>query len=117
MPILDGRPIIQAWKDNHETIATLFHERKYQEAKQPVIYYTNQLILVLEILNDAKDHVRHMNLDRTLAALPHAPFNSHERIPFILEQPEQYHCYIQLNELYKETEKLYAKVEILNLKK
>ncbi len=112
MESISGKQIISNWKDNHKAIAKLFQEQDYHAAKKPMIHYTNQLVEALQILNNMS-RLTDQALDEMLAGFTYAPINSEERIPFILEQPHQYHCYIQLNELYKETEKLYAKVEIL----
>ncbi|WP_079709669.1 YpoC family protein [Paraliobacillus ryukyuensis] len=115
MLIDKGKEWIENWKANHQAIADLFQQRRYPEAKEPVQYYTKQLVLVLGWLNDTELIVDN-TLSEKLTQLTYAPFNSQERIPFILRQPEQYYCYIQLNELYKETEKIYAKVAILKQK-
>ncbi|CQR46660.1 hypothetical protein BN1058_00932 [Paraliobacillus sp. PM-2] len=115
MSLNNGKQIIDNWKANHKHIADLFHARKYQDAKEPVVYYTNELINALAVLNN-QEPPEDQHVSKMLLSLKYAPFNSQERIPFILQQPEQYYSYIQLNELYKETEKLYAKVEILQKK-
>ncbi|MFS3913783.1 YpoC family protein [Bacillus australimaris] len=42
-----------------------------------------------------------------------APINWTERLEFILLKPTQYHCFIQLDELYTELKKQYGKYEAL----
>ncbi|EKF36302.1 YpoC family protein [Bacillus xiamenensis] len=44
---------------------------------------------------------------------PVAPINWTERVEFILLKPTQYHCFIQLDELYTELKKQYGKYEAL----
>ncbi|MDM5298498.1 hypothetical protein QUF51_10025 [Bacillus pumilus] len=44
---------------------------------------------------------------------PVAPINWTERLDFILLKPTQYHCFIQLDELYTELKKQYGKYEVL----
>ncbi|BBP90264.1 hypothetical protein BsIDN1_38820 [Bacillus safensis] len=44
---------------------------------------------------------------------PVAPINWTERLEFILLKPTQYHCFIQLDELYTELKKKYGKNEAL----
>ncbi|WP_272511656.1 YpoC family protein [Bacillus altitudinis] len=44
---------------------------------------------------------------------PVAPINWTERLEFILLKPTQYHCFIQLDELYTELKKQYGKYEAL----
>ncbi|MFB1049344.1 YpoC family protein [Paraliobacillus sp. JSM ZJ581] len=108
----DVKELINDWKENQQVIADLFHKRRYQKAKKPMNHYTEQLVQALYALNNKSYHESE-GLNTVLATFTYAPFNSQERIPFILQQPEQYHSYIQLNELYKETEKICAKAEIL----
>ncbi|MCY7734628.1 YpoC family protein [Bacillus safensis] len=44
---------------------------------------------------------------------PVVPINWTERLEFILLKPTQYHCFIQLDELYTELKKQYGKYEAL----
>ncbi len=111
----DVSKLISDWKENQQVIAAFFRERRFQEAKKPMIHFSKQLVKALYELNN-KSYQDDEDLNTVLASFTYAPFNSQERIPFILEQPHQYHSYIQLNELYKETEKIYAKAVILQKK-
>lgn len=107
--------LISDWKENQQEIAAFFRERRFQDAKKPMIHFSKQLVRALYQLNNKSYHEGE-DLNTVLASFTYAPFNSQERIAFILEQPHQYHSYIQLNELYKETEKIYAKAVILQKK-
>ncbi|XCS12587.1 YpoC family protein [Aeribacillus pallidus] len=63
-------------------------------------------IQLLYWLNEKPVHSLHLD---EIKKLDIAPVNIEDRLTFILKKPTQYHAYIQLNELFTETEKLFYK--------
>lgn len=104
--------LIDEWKNKSSYISDLFHERKYKEASLPMEESAKNFIQLLFILNKEVWNSEINGLTR-LKTFTYKPLNIEERIQFVLTHSHQYHSYIHLNELYKEAEKLYAKVEIL----
>ncbi|WP_186577773.1 YpoC family protein [Aquibacillus kalidii] len=111
----EGKSLIEEWKSNREEVSKLFNERRNQEAKAYVEKYLSQFINVLLIVNSQQHNENRLaELD---SDFKYAPANVMERIHFIKEHPQQYHSYIQLNELFKEIEKIYAKAIIIEANK
>lgn len=109
------RALIQEWKDETDALAVLFKEKKYKTAVEPMRKYTHNLIELLCLLNHEVDS----NLEdcSKLDQFKHAPINIAERVTYIKDNLSQYHAYIQLDALFKEVEKIMAKVEILEQRK
>ncbi|GGM23093.1 hypothetical protein GCM10011351_06200 [Paraliobacillus quinghaiensis] len=111
----DGKMLIEDWKKQSAIIAELFHQKAYQEARVPMEKYTKQFIHTLFILNK-KEWLEGEDFLDNIQTFKYKPLNIKERIQYVIEYPHQYHCFIQLNELYKEVEKIYARAEILEKK-
>ncbi|WP_017472169.1 YpoC family protein [Amphibacillus jilinensis] len=106
---------IETWKAQSPKLSGLFHNKRYQEAMRPMATSLNLFTDALYDLNKqawSKD-----TLYQTLDCLEHKPINIGERVHYIASNLSQYHAYIQLDALYEELEKLYAKVEVLELYK
>ena len=112
---IDEKMLIEDWKKQSTVIAELFHDKAYQEAAVPMEKYTKQFIQLLFKLNKTEWVEGEGFIDK-LRTFKYKPLNIEERMQFVLANPHQYHCYIHLNELYKEVEKLYARAEILEQK-
>lgn len=107
----EKRSLIQVWKDERDSIATLFQEKKYKEAIKPMQEYTANFLRIILELNHLKPS---MHLDQeALEQLKYKPINLSERLDYVDQNPSQYHAYIQLDALYTELEKLSAKVKII----
>lgn len=110
---IEGKVMIQEWKESAPTIANLFHDRKYQEAAIPMQRFAKQYVQLLFLLNKKNWDIEQDSINE-VGSFKYEPLNIEERIAFIQSYPNQYHCYIHLNELYNEIEKLFAKAEILD---
>ncbi|MBO9128209.1 YpoC family protein [Bacillus sp. 165] len=100
--------VYKGWKEQKTELSSLFRLRKRNEAKIPMVLYTGHLISSLYWMNRGPVATLH-DLTTELATLSYKPVNIQERIGFILEQPDHYHSFIQLAELYEEAEKLFFK--------
>ncbi|MDL4840837.1 YpoC family protein [Aquibacillus rhizosphaerae] len=105
-----GVQIINNWKQQTDNLASLFSERKYQQAEKPMVQYIKDFNQALYIVNK-------QTLHQNIVDFKYKPVNVEERIAFISNQPRQYHSYIQLNELFKELEKIYARATIMEKNK
>ena len=99
--------MLNVWKNKHEDIATLFRNRKKQEAEGPMILLQH-LLSIVYWLNEQPVHSLNKIEDFT-SELEVQPVNFIERYSFIIKKPNNYHSYIQLAQLYIEIEKLYVK--------
>ncbi|MBM7542543.1 YpoC family protein [Amphibacillus cookii] len=104
---------IEKWKYQSPHLSQLFHNKHYQEAVGPMGTSLNLFIDALYHLN--QQSWSKGDLYQTIDSLEHKPFNIGERVHYIASNLSQYHAYIQLDALYQELEKLYAKVEVLEL--
>ncbi|WP_407268666.1 YpoC family protein [Radiobacillus sp. PE A8.2] len=104
--------LIANWKHQESTIAHLFQQRKNQQAIQPIQNGIHNFIIALYALNQFPNQDGEW-LEHEIGNFKYKPLNVVERITFIEGQPHHYHSYIQLNELFRELEKLCAKAEVL----
>lgn len=107
--------MLNVWKNKHEDIATLFRNRKKQEAEGPMIRFAAHLLSIVYWLNEQPVHSLNEIEDYT-NKLEVQPVNFMERYSFIIKKPNNYHSYIQLVQLYIEIEKLYVKKMITKKK-
>ncbi|MBM6644721.1 YpoC family protein [Bacillus sp. RIT 809] len=107
--------VLNIWKSKHEEIATLFRNRKKQEAEGPMILFAAHVLSVIYWLNEQP--VYSLNgMQVNTNKLEVQPVNFMERYSFIIKKPSNYHSYIQLAQLYIEIEKLYVKKMITKKK-
>ncbi|MBO1624485.1 YpoC family protein [Bacillus arachidis] len=107
--------VLDVWKSKQEDIARLFRNRKRKEAKGPMIQFIAHVLSVLYWLN-GKPVPGLKDMCREIEELNIKPVNFMERYLYMIEQPNHYHSYIQLTQLYLEIEKLYAKKIIIKKK-
>ncbi|MBY7127257.1 GTPase [Bacillus sp. 8YEL33] len=107
--------MLNVWKNKHEDIATLFRNRKKQEAEGLMILFAAHLLSIVYWLNEQPVHSLNEMEDYT-SELEVQPVNFMERYSFIIKKPNNYHSYIQLAQLYIEIEKLYVKKMITKKK-
>ncbi|MGE7882542.1 YpoC family protein [Bacillus sp. NPDC094077] len=107
--------MLNVWKSKHEEIATLFRERKKQEAESPMILLAAHLLSILYWLNEQPVHSLN-EMEGHTNKLEVQPVNFMERYSFIIKKMSNYHSYIQLAQLYIEIEKLYVKKMITKKK-
>lgn len=107
--------MLNVWKNKQEEIATLFRNRKKQEAEGPMILFAAHLLSVVYWLNEQPVHsLNEMQVNTN--QLEVQPVNFMERYSFIIKKPGNYHSYIQLAQLYIEIEKLHVKKMITKKK-
>ncbi|WP_051291349.1 YpoC family protein [Fictibacillus gelatini] len=94
----------EIWRKEFEIIKQYFQVRNRKKAREPMIY---QLSVFLQALFWANGRLTG-NLcrwEKEIEPLPIQPVNLKERLSFIFEQPDHYHSFIQLSELFIELEK------------
>ncbi|WP_242142685.1 MULTISPECIES: YpoC family protein [unclassified Bacillus cereus group] len=100
--------VLQMWADKKENLSKLFKERKRNEAKAPMVHFSAYLLSILYWMNEKRISSL-KDIKQNTEKLKLQPVNFMERYTFIIEQPNHYHSYIQLTQLYIEIEKIYAK--------
>ncbi|WP_416826707.1 YpoC family protein [Ectobacillus polymachus] len=104
--------ILEIWKQDQEEIASLFRKRKRNEAKAPMIRHTARFVSILFWLNGT--YISSLQqYAKEIEVLDLKPVNIVERLRFILEQPDHYHSFIQLSQLYEEARKLFGKMIVM----
>lgn len=111
-----GKTLISNWKKNRVELSNLFHNKQYELAVGPMKTCLDDFTKSLYIVNNEQWN-EHKSIEFDIHNFRYKPFNVIERVRFIKDHPKQYHCYIQLNELFKEIEKIYAKAEIMEKNK
>lgn len=108
--------ITEKWDARKEHLMNLFRIRDKAAIVDPMDEAINEFLTFLFLLNGKRNPDKKMLLDG-LIDLENKPINLDERLSFIIKKPNQYHSFVQLNELYHELLKLYAKMKILMYKK
>jgi hypothetical protein len=97
--------VFQDWKEEAPSIAESFRKRQRKLAREPMIYHLNQFLQVLYLGNGETFRNDPAEWKVSAADLAVLPVNAVERLTFIFDQPDHYHSYIQLSELFSEWEK------------
>jgi hypothetical protein len=98
--------IFDQWKHDSSTIKAYFKARDRKGARKPMITQIIGFLHVLFLVNGKQlDETQLHQWKKSIQELEHAPVNAAERLSFIFEQPDHYHSYIQLSELFSEWEK------------
>ncbi|GMB07914.1 hypothetical protein EDD69_101227 [Thermolongibacillus altinsuensis] len=101
-------PLLELWKDEKETLASLFAKRDRKAAREPMIRSLAYFLSALFWLNERK--VSNVcEWEKEVKALPLQPLNCLDRLAFIFARPDLYHSFIQLDELFEELTKLVYK--------
>jgi hypothetical protein len=107
--------LINSWKEEKDHISSLFRERKRKDAKEPMVRFSAHFLSLLYWMN-SKVITSLIDIEKQLAVLDVKPVNVSERLEFILAQPDHYHSFIQLAQLYEEGEKLFVKSMLMQKK-
>jgi hypothetical protein len=100
------------WQENKDFIGEFFKKRDRKGAMRPMVLSLGHFISALFWTNGVRvPSLSH--LKEEIKKLSYKPMNAEERVMFLLEQPNQYHSYIQLGELYQELTKIYHKMLIM----
>lgn len=108
--------ITEKWDGRKELLSHLFRNRDKVAVVQPMKEAIDDFITFLLLINEKQIPSPEI-LYENLGELDFKPINLNERLSFILKKPNQYHSFVQLNELYHELLKLHAKMKILKHKK
>ncbi|WP_077618562.1 YpoC family protein [Bacillus sinesaloumensis] len=108
--------IREKWDVRNEYLISLFKNREKAAIKAPMNEAIDDFLTVLFLVNE-KDNPSLKEFQKVSNSLSCKPINLDERFQFILKKPHQYHSFVQLNELYQELLKIYAKMKILKNKK
>ena len=102
--------LLRHWKSIDGKCEKLFSNRETKLTREPmkegialfftVLYWIHHKPVVLQDWNHIVDE------------LSIKPVNLVERLTFIIQRPASYHAFVQLNELFRELEKHYAKNKI-----
>ncbi|WP_413380589.1 YpoC family protein [Alkalihalobacillus sp. 1P02AB] len=107
--------IFHYWNKNVNQLKAYFHNRKPQKAKPLMMAMSALLIDALFWLN--KEKVRKLtSIITDIEGLVYTPVNSGERIHFILTHLSHYQGFVQMEMLFEELKKLYARVKIIERK-
>ncbi|WP_453995497.1 YpoC family protein [Bacillus nitroreducens] len=108
--------VIENWDARKDNLTHLFQNREKAEIinlmKDAIDDFYNFLFLM-----NGKQVPADREKQEFLARLDYKPINLEERLQFVLNKPHQYHSFVQLNVLYLELLKLYAKTKIMKNKK
>lgn len=100
------------WRNDREEIATYFKLRQKSKAAEAMSFLTSVFLDALFWLNERP--IKNLTQwEEEVSGLSAQPVNALERLQFIINGPGHYHSFIQLNELYQELEKVYAKKMVL----
>lgn len=100
--------VFTLWHEERDRLESCFAKRDRASAREPMIRGLSYLLVCLHWLNGKRvANVREW--EKEMDALALKPVNAIERLQFIFARPDLYHSFIQLNELFHETEKLYYK--------
>ncbi|MEH7380751.1 YpoC family protein [Bacillus sp. JJ1533] len=108
--------ITEKWGARQEYLTDLFRNREKAAIVEPMGEAIDDFLAFLYFLN-GKGTPDKKTLQQGLIGLKYKPINLEERLLFILKKPNQYHSFVQLNELYHELLKLHVKMKILMNKK
>lgn len=98
--------LFEAFDQQRPYIQQLFDERRFKDAIKPMEEAVTSLKVMLYELNQCSD------LSEDVNQLPIKPINMKERLEYLDHNLKQYHAFLQLETLYEEVEKLYAKEAI-----
>ncbi|MFB5661712.1 YpoC family protein [Alteribacillus sp. HJP-4] len=104
---------INRWEEERDILQRLFKNENRQEARPYMIIGIARFINILFWMNNLKTQTSSAeSLEALLPELNKTPVNSGERLAYALNNPDHYHSYIQLRELYEETRKQFAVIKM-----
>ncbi|PCK20948.1 hypothetical protein CEY02_09990 [Bacillus pumilus] len=121
-PLTDGLPwqkteeyvplMFELWNELKEKMLPRFQTRKSRCEEEDMLQGIISMIAMFYWIKGERFQTVEW-VDIKQETFPVAPINWTERLEFILLKPTQYHCFIQLDELYTELKKQYGKYEAL----
>ncbi|MEI4790345.1 YpoC family protein [Bacillus sp. FJAT-53060] len=121
-PLTDGLPwqkteecvpvMFELWNELKEKMLPRFQTRKSRCEEDDMLQgIVSMIAMFYWIKGERLQTVDWEDIKQQM--FPVAPINWTERLEFILLKPTQYHCFIQLDELYTEFKKQYGKYDAL----
>ncbi|SFA98892.1 MULTISPECIES: YpoC family protein [unclassified Bacillus (in: firmicutes)] len=96
--------LIEKWNEIYPILKNAFEQRELSQVSRQM---ENGMQLFIEFLFRSNGKSVQPSLNAEM--LDFYPVNFQERIQFVKSRPTSYHAFIQLSELFREHEKLYAK--------
>ncbi|MBB6283173.1 YpoC family protein [Geobacillus subterraneus] len=100
--------LVALWREEKEELERCFARRDRRAARGPIVRGVAYLLSALCWLN-GRPAANVVRWEEMVAALPYKPANAVERLQFIFHRPDVYPAFVQLRELFIETEKLACK--------
>ncbi|QOR65232.1 GTPase [Cytobacillus suaedae] len=104
--------VFKKWEHQKKGIGSSFQNRDRASAKIPMIRSLSYFISCLNWVNE-KPVCSLQNINEMIVRLKYKPINVAERLSFITDNPDHYHSFIQLSQLFEEFEKQFYKIESL----
>ncbi|AEP87080.1 MULTISPECIES: YpoC family protein [Bacillus] len=105
--------LFNVWEDIKASLLPVFQTRKSRCDQNDML---KGIVCLLASLHwTAGERVKSLDwAELTEKSFPAKPINWAERVEFILLKPTQYHCFIQLDELFTEMKKHFYKYHAMN---
>jgi hypothetical protein len=104
--------LFNLWKVNETKLNMLHEKRERSDVKIHVIGGIALLLQVIFWMNQVP--VRSLaDWEKEVEQLPIIPVNIVERLDFVMKKPEMYHAFIQLQQLFTESSKLFYKMQAI----
>ncbi|MER0467598.1 YpoC family protein [Bacillus cabrialesii subsp. cabrialesii] len=105
--------LFNVWEDIKESLLPVFQTRKSRCGQNDML--KGIVCLLASFHWTAGERVKSLDwAELTEKSFPAKPINWAERVEFILLKPTQYHCFIQLDELFTEMKKHFYKYHAMN---
>ncbi|ARK30351.1 YpoC family protein [Halalkalibacter krulwichiae] len=104
--------LLDWWEEEEPKLKAYYQERDTKKARTLIITMSAVFIDLLFWINHQKVPGL-IEIDFKIEELPYKPVNCNERIHYVISSPSQYHAYIQLNALFNEIKKIYARKRVL----
>ncbi|MCO4850403.1 YpoC family protein [Bacillus vallismortis] len=105
--------LFEVWEDIKESLLPVFQTRKSRCDQNDML--KGIVCLLASFHWTAGERVKSLDWpELTEKSFPVKPINWPERVEFILLKPTQYHCFIQLDELFSEMKKHFYKYAAMN---
>lgn len=98
--------LLKKWEQLHADIKVLFEKRDSKNVRVPMEAGIQLLIEFIYLTNDLS---LEKASDIAISSLSYKPVNIDERLQFLKLRPNIFPSFVQLNELFEEQKKLYAK--------
>ncbi|KPB06631.1 YpoC family protein [Bacillus sp. CHD6a] len=107
--------ILTSWREKEILLNSLHETRDRKEARKQILLPIAWYLQLLFWMNGQP--VRGLTgWKKEVGRLQWKPVNVEERLEFVIKKPEMYHSFIQLQQLYTESAKLFYKMKALEKK-